>query len=149
MAFRTVLGGRACSSHFSILRHLKCRWGRRRLRPPLDEKLQIGSKWKCKSFILAFWGELHNQSARWVSRTFRSFSPGWVQHLYTFFLQRKRQRALQDQLRSCTWADQHPLGQSQFWPLVKKVISILLMAGVIASNFTFPKSISKEPAPLQ
>lgn len=43
---------------------------------PLDEKLQIGSKWKCKSFLLGFWGELYNRSGRWVSRTFRSFSPG-------------------------------------------------------------------------
>lgn len=136
MAFRTVLGGRSCSTHFSILSHLKCRWGRRRLRRPLDEKLQIGSKWKCKSFILGSWGELHNHSGRQVSRTFRSFSPSWVQHLHTR-LQREKQTSLQDQLRFCCWTGQHPLGQSQFWPLVK-VISVLA-PGSDCIKFYFPQ----------
>lgn len=136
MAFRTVLGGRSCSTHFSILSHLKCRWGRRRLRRPLDEKLQIGSKWKCKSFILGSWGELHNHSGRQVSRTFRSFSPSWVQHLHTR-LQREKQTSLQDQLRFYSWTGQHPLGQSQFWPLVK-VISVLA-PGSDCIKFYFPQ----------
>lgn len=57
---------------------------------------------------------------------------------FSTFTQKEKQSALQDQLRSCSWIDQHPLGQSQFWPLVK-VISVLAHGCSDCLIFYFPQ----------
>lgn len=64
--------------------------------------------------------------------------PSPLAEFSTFTQLFRGKRALQDQLRSCSWAEQHPLGQSQFWPLVK-VISVLARGCSDCIKFYFPR----------